>query len=102
MILPPIALFAGSYLLTPMLVTRYLISSFVPVFILTAIGIQTLRSEKYRTIALIAIVGLSILRVSSDLRPDDDRWRRACELAIPHDGPERRVGACHDFYFVRY
>ncbi|MGD0120365.1 MAG: hypothetical protein ABSD30_20035, partial [Candidatus Binatus sp.] len=32
--LPAIVLFAGSYLVTPMLVTRYLISSFVPVFIL--------------------------------------------------------------------
>src|SRR5260370_12151670 len=102
MILPPIALFAGSYLLTPMLVTRYLISSFVPVFILTAVGIQSLRSEKYRAIALIAVVSLSILRVSSDLRPGDDRWRRACELALAHDGPERRVGACHDYYLVSY
>src|SRR5260370_26693586 len=101
-VIPPIMLFAGSYLFTPMLVTRYLISSFVPVFILTAIGIQSLRSENYRAIALIAIVSLSILRVSSDLRPGDDRWRRACELALAHDGQERRVGACHDYYFVSY
>jgi hypothetical protein len=102
MLLPPIALFAGSYLLTPMLVTRYLISSFVPVFILTAIGIQSLRSENYRAIALVAIVSLSILRVSSDLRPGDDRWRRACELALAHDGQERRVGAYHDYFLVSY
>jgi hypothetical protein len=101
-LLPPIALFAGSYLLTPMLVTRYLISSFVPVFILTAIGIQSLRSENYRAIALIGIVSLCILRVSSDLRPGDDRWHRACELALAHDGQERRVGACRDYYLVSY
>lgn len=101
-LLPPIALFAGSYLFTPMLVTRYLISSFVPLFILTAIGIQSLPSEKYRALALIAIVSLCVLRVSSDLRTGDDRWRRACELALAHDGPERRVGACHDYYLVSY
>ena len=101
-LLPPIALFAGSYILTPMLVTRYLISSFVPLFILTAIGIESIPSEKYRVLALVAIVSLSVLRDSSDLRPGDDRWRRACELALAHDGPERRVGACHDYYLVSY
>src|SRR4029077_14180653 len=86
----------------PMLVTRYLISSFVPVFILTAIGIESISAEKYRAIALVAIVSLSILRDSSDLRTGDDRWRRACELALVHDGPEHRVGACHDYYLVSY
>src|SRR5713101_3657408 len=101
-LLPPIALFAGSYIVTPMLVTRYLISSFVPVFILTAIGIESIPAEEYRALALVAIVSLSILRDSSDLRPGDDRWRRACELALAHDGPERRVGACHDYYLVSY
>jgi len=101
-LLPPIALFAGSYIVTPMLVTRYLISSFVPVFILTAIGIESIPVEMYRALALVAIVSLSILRDSSDLRPGDDRWRRACELALAHDGPERRVGACHDYYLVSY
>ncbi len=102
MTLPPIALFAGSYLFAPMLVTRYLISSFVPVFILTAIGIQSFSSENVRALALIAIVTLSILRVSSDFRPGDDRWRRACELALAHDGPERRIGASHAYYLVSY
>src|SRR5258708_5039124 len=39
---PAIVLFAGSYLVTPMLITRYLISSFVPLFILTANGIESI------------------------------------------------------------
>lgn len=101
-LLPPIALLAGSYIVTPMLVTRYLISSFVPVFILTAIGIESIPAERFRALALIAIVSLSIVRDSSGLRRGDDRWRRACELALAHDGPERRVGACHDYYLVSY
>jgi hypothetical protein len=101
-LIPPLALLAGSHLFVPMLVTRLLISSFVPVFILTAIGIQSLPSENYRALALIAIVSLSILRVSSALRPGDDRWRRACELALDHGGPEHRVGADHEYYLVTY
>ncbi|HEY9157238.1 hypothetical protein [Candidatus Binatus sp.] len=100
--LPPIILFAGSYLVTPMLVTRFLISSFVPVFILTAIGIESLPSRNYRAAATIAIVSLSILRVSSDLRPGDHRWRDACQVALTKAGVDRRVGASHDYYLVSY
>ncbi len=94
--LPPIVLFAGSYLVTPMLVTRYLISSFVPVFILTAIGIESLSSRNYRAAAIVAIVSLSLLRVSSDLRAGDTRWRDACEIALTKAGPQRRLGTYNE------
>ncbi len=100
--LPPMVLFAGSYLVTPMLVTRYLISSFVPLFILTAIGIESLPSRKYRAAAIIAIVSLSILRVSSDLRPGDNRWRDACSTAVAIAGSDRRVGFYNERYLVSY
>ena len=99
---PAIVLFAGSYLVTPMLVTRYLISSFVPLFILTAIGIESLPAQRYRAAAIVAIVSLSILRVSSDLRPGDNRWRDACAIALTKAGLERRVGAFHEYYIVSY
>ena len=99
---PAIVLFAGSYLVTPMLVTRYLISSFVPLFILTAIGIESLPAQRYRAAAIVAIVSLSILRVSSDLRPGDNRWRDACAIALTKGGSERRVGAFHEYYIVSY
>jgi hypothetical protein len=100
--LPPIILFAGSYPVAPMLVTRYLISSFVPVFILTAIGIESLPSRNYRAFAIVAIVSLSILRVSSALRPGDNRWRDACQVALAKAGSERRIGVCHEYYLVSY
>ena len=100
--LPPIVLFAGSYLVTPMLITRYLISSFVPLFILTAIGIESLPSRNYRAAAIIAIVSLSILRVSSDLRPGDNRWRDACSTALAKAGSDRRVGFYNERYLVSY
>ncbi len=101
-VVPPLILFAGSYVVTPMLVTRYLISSFVPLFILTAIGIESLPVGSYRAVAIVAIVSLSILRVSSDFRPGDNRWREACNMALTKLGSERRVGAAHEYYVVSY
>ncbi len=100
--IPPIVLFTGSYLVTPMLVTRYLISSFVPLYILTAIGIEYLPSPNYRAVAIVAIVSLSILRVSSLLRAGDNRWRDACEIALSNAGPDGRVGVSHEYYLVSY
>jgi len=100
--LPPIVLFAGSYLVVPMLVTRYMISSFVPLFILTAIGIEYLPRRNYRAAAIVAIVSLSILRVSSEMRPGDHRWRDACETALANAGSQRSIGACHEYYLVSY
>jgi hypothetical protein len=100
--LPAIVLFVGSYLVTPMLITRYLISSFVPVLILTAIGIASLPSINYRAVTIVAIVSLCILRVSSELRPGDNRWRDACEIALREAGPERRIGAYREYYLVSY
>ncbi len=99
---PPIILFAGSYLVTPMLVTRYLISSFVPLFILTAIGIESIPSRHYRSVALVAIVSLSVLRASSDFRRGDDRWRDACQKALHNAGPQQRVGTYNEFFLVKY
>jgi hypothetical protein len=99
---PPIILFAGSYLVTPMLVTRYLISSFVPLFILTAVGIDSIPSRQIRSVAFIAIVTLSVLRVSSDFRPGDNRWRDACEIALTSSCSKQRVGASSEYYLVSY
>jgi len=99
---PPILLFVGSYLVTPMLVTRYLISSFVPVFILTAIGIESMPSGQMRSVAFIAIVTLCVLRVSSDFRPGDNRWRDACEIALSNSCSRERVGASSEYYLVSY
>jgi hypothetical protein len=101
-LLPVIVLFVGSHIVTPMLITRYLISSFVPLFILTAIGIETLPSRNFRAIALIAIVSLSVLRDSSELRPGDHRWRDACETALAIAGPERIIGVTNEYYLASY
>lgn len=99
---PPIILFAGSYIVTPMLVTRYLISSFVPLFILTAVGIESIPSRHYRSVAFIAIVSLSVLRASSDFRPGDNRWRDACGIALTETCSGQRIGTSNEYYLVSY
>jgi mannosyltransferase len=99
---PAIVLFAGSYLITPMLITRYLVSSFVPLFILTAIGIESIPARRYRSVAIIAIVSLSVLRASSDFRPGDNRWRDACEIALTSSCSKQRVGTFNEYYLVSY
>jgi mannosyltransferase len=99
---PPIVLLAGSYLVTPMLVTRYLIFSFVALYVLTSIGIESLPSRNYRAAAIVALVVLSVLRVSSELKPGDHRWRDACEIALTRVGSDRRIGVCRGFYQVSY
>ncbi|MFZ2060372.1 MAG: hypothetical protein WAU82_05140 [Candidatus Binatus sp.] len=101
-VVPPIILFAGSYLITPMLITRYLISSFVPLFILTAIGIESVQSRQLRSVALIAIVSLCVLRASADLRAGDNRWRDACEIALSNSCARQCVGASSEVYLVSY
>jgi hypothetical protein len=99
---PPIILFAGSYIVTPMLVTRYLISSFVPLFILTAVGIESIPSRSYRSLGFIAIVCLSVLRASSDFRPGDNRWRDACGMALTETCMGQRIGTSNEYYLVSY
>ena len=59
-------------------------------------------SRNYRAAAIIAIVSLSILRVSSDLRPGDNRWRDACSTAVAIAGSDRRVGFYNERYLVSY
>jgi hypothetical protein len=100
--IPPIALLVGSYFFFPMLVTRYVIASFVPLFVLTAVGVASMPRSGAVAMAMLAIVGLSIGRDWSELRPGDDRWRQASAVALAHAGRDRRIGACHDFYLVSY
>jgi hypothetical protein len=85
-----------------MLVTRYLISSFVPLFILTAVGIESIPSRIYRSLAFIAIVSLCVVRASSDFRPGDNRWRDACEIALAESCSRHRIGTSNEYYMVSY
>jgi hypothetical protein len=79
---PPIALMLVSYAIRPAFVERYLISSFVPFFILIAIGIVELPRPPIRLGALGLIVALALGHVAAwNRKPHDSQWREAAQLA---------------------
>jgi hypothetical protein len=100
--MPATILYFGSQLFVPMLVTRYVVSSFIPLLFLAAVGITSVRSRSMRSFALITMLALSLIRVSGDFRPGKSRWREACQVAVSKLGSDRRIGACHDYSLVRY
>jgi hypothetical protein len=79
---PPIVLMLVSYAIRPAFVERYLISCFVPFFILIAIGIAELRAPSVRLAALGLTVALALGHVVAwDRKPHDTQWREAVRAA---------------------
>ncbi len=80
---PPIVLMLVSYAIRPAFVERYLISCFVPFFILIGIGIVELRAPYARigAIALAVVLALGHV-VAWDRKPHDTQWREAVEVAV--------------------
>ena len=80
--LPPLALLAASYAIRPVFVERYLLASFVPFFILTAIGIMALPSNLLRTTAAVLAV---VFALGHDFawsrKPHDTQWREGVRIA---------------------
>jgi mannosyltransferase len=80
--LPPLALLAASYAIRPVFVERYLLASFVPFFILTAIGIMALPSNLLRTTAAVLVV---VFALGHDFawsrKPHDTQWREGMRIA---------------------
>jgi hypothetical protein len=101
--MPPIVLMAGTWLVMPMLVTRYIVVSFVPLYILAAIGIASMNSNAMYASALAATLVLSGARAINYLRvPRNDQIRQACAAALAMTGPHGRIGTVRDYYLVRY
>ena len=79
---PPVMLMIASYALTPIFVERYAMSSFVPFFILIALGIAELRPPRLCAAALIMAVALSLGHVwSYDRKPHDTQYAEAIAAA---------------------
>ena len=80
--LPPLALLAASYAIRPVFVERYLLASFVPFFLLTAIGIMALPSNLLRTTAAVLAV---VFALGHDFawshKPHDTQWREGVRIA---------------------
>ena len=80
--LPPLTMVAASYAIAPVFVERYALSSFVPFFILTAVGIYELPGEAARIGALALAVAISLGHiVSYDRKQHDTQYREAVAAA---------------------
>ena len=102
----PIAmLMIVSYAITPVLVERYVLSCFVPLFFFAALGVCELRSDRARGFALAAAVALSIWHVYGFMRkPHDIQWREATAIALENLAPGATLSArpAYTVEVVRY
>ncbi len=85
---PVVLMMIASYAVAPLLVERYVLSCFVPLFFLAALGISELGAGTARGIALIAIVALSLGHIRSYAsKPHDIQWREATAIALKNLAP---------------
>ncbi len=86
--LPAVVLFAGSCLYRPMLVTRYVLTSFVPFFALAALGIDQVGRDALRWGFTALLTLLMVGRIHSYYRkPHDVQNREAAALALASSRP---------------
>lgn len=79
---PPCATLAASYLLRPLFVERYLVSSFAPFFMLAALGVVALRRRYARAAAIALAVALAFGHLAAwSRKPHDVQWREAAAAA---------------------
>lgn len=84
---PPLLLMLISYAIRPAFVERYLVSCFVPFFILVAIGIVALPGEVARLGAIAIVAALAIGHLLAwDRKPHDVQWREAARAAVTGAG----------------
>ena len=86
--IPPLVLLMSSYVSPSVLVTRYLLSSFVPFFILAALGLAALKTRGLRFGALAALLLVASVRLHSYYRkPHDEQVREAVQTALVDTAP---------------
>lgn len=86
---PPLFVLLVSYAVAPMFVERYMVASFVPFFILVAVGVwltppsvSELRANAMRFGALLVVIALSLGHLHGyDRKPHDTQWGEAAEIA---------------------
>lgn len=104
--LPPTVLLAGSYAVMPMLVTRYMVSCFVPFFIATAWGLEAVRRQALRGALIVLVTLLMVVWVHSYFRhPRDGQWREAAAFALARAGAGGTIGVVpvdNEVYLLSY
>ena len=103
MLVPPILVLAASDLIRPAFVERYLLTSFVPFFLLVAFGIWHVRGLPAQ-VGLLAIVTLLALGhvYSYRRRAHDVQWREAVQAASATAGCTLAVAPPYAVDVVRY
>jgi mannosyltransferase len=89
---PVLMMAVASYAIAPVFVERYALSSFVPFFVLVALGIFELPGVSVRAVALMLAVGFSLGHiVSYDRKPHDAQYREAIAAAASALKPGERM-----------
>jgi 4-amino-4-deoxy-L-arabinose transferase-like glycosyltransferase len=103
MLLPPILVLAASYLIRPAFVERYMLASFVPFFLLVAVGLcrTTGVLTRYALLALVTVVALAHI-YSYWRNPHDVQWREASQIALATNGRTIFVAPPYAADVVRY
>lgn len=102
---PPVLLVLGSYLWRPMFVERYALYSFLPFFILAAIGSCSMRDARARALAVVIAAGFALGHNYSYWRkPHDTDWRDAAHIAAAALAPGDTVAVAPSYAVevVRY
>jgi SAM-dependent methyltransferase len=103
MLLPPILVLAASYLIRPAFVERYMLSSFVPFFLLAALGIWNVRGFGARSALMALVTLLALGHIYSYRRyAHDVQWREAVDAATRTAGRTIAVAPPYAADVVRY
>lgn len=89
---PVLMMLAISYVITPVFVERYVLACFAPFFILAALGIWELPSNRARLGALALMAALALGHIYSyDQKPHDFQWREATKIAASTVGADQTI-----------
>jgi hypothetical protein len=102
---PPVLMVAVSYAVRPLFVERYALSCFVPFFILVGIGIWELHDQRWRAVALLVVLAMSLGHVAVfDRKLHDAQWREAAALggASLRTGETMTAVPAYSISVVRY
>ena len=103
MLAPPILVLAASDLIRPAFVERYMLASFVPFFLLVALGIWSVRGFPAQSTLLALVTLLALGHVYSYRRHAHDvQWREAVKAAAGTTGSMVAVAPPYAADVVRY
>ena len=109
MFVPPILLTLVSYVLHPAFVERYLLGSFVPFFILAALGLIALKPAEFRPGALALVVALALAHDTTWWqKPHGAGFAEAAAAAARGLGPADTIGVAPHYaagvvnYYLRH